>query len=125
LFLLADRNAFWITGLALTSFLTLLHQAPVFAAAMSVAKLRMRAIASSMIIFCAGLLGQVVGPLLIGALNDRLGRNFGDFAIRYSLLVVALASVIAGAAFWIAARHLELGMRRAAAIGSASFSTVR
>jgi MFS family permease len=112
LFLLTDRSALWITGLALTSLLTLLHQAPVFAAAMSVAKMRMRALASSIIIFAAGLVGQAVGPLLIGALNDRLNRQFGDIAIRYSLLIVALGSVIAGGAFWIAARHLESGMRR-------------
>jgi MFS family permease len=114
LFLLADRRVLWLAGLALTSFLTLLHQAPVYAAAMSVARIRMRAVASSLIIFAAGLVGQVLGPLLIGALNDRLNRHFGDLAIRYSLLIVAMASVIAGVAFWGAARHLESGMRRAA-----------
>jgi MFS family permease len=125
LFLLADRRVLWLAGLALTSFLTLLHQAPVFAAAMSVARIHMRAVASSLIIFAAGLVGQVVGPLLIGALNDQLNRYFGDAAIRYSLLIVTLASVIAGAAFWAAAHYLESGVRRAAALGGAGVSAMR
>jgi len=113
LFLLGDRGALWMMGLAATSLLTLMHQAPIFAAAMSVAKLRMRAVASSVIVFFAGLVGQVVGPLLIGALNDRLSVTYGEAAIRYSLLIVALCSIAAGISFWIAARHFEMGMRRA------------
>jgi len=113
LFLLGDRNSLWFTGLAMTSLLTLMHQGPIFAAAMSVAKLRMRAVASSVIVFFAGLVGQVIGPLLIGALNDRLSVTYGEAAIRYSLLIVALCSVAAGISFWIAARYFETGMRRA------------
>jgi MFS family permease len=113
LFLLGDRGVWWITGLAATSLLTLLHQGPIFAAAMSVAKLRMRAVASSLIVFSAGLVGQVAGPLFIGALNDRLNATYGAAAIRYSLLIVALCSIAAGFSFWIAGRHFDAGMRRA------------
>jgi len=113
LFLLGDRGVLWMTGLAITSFLTLAHQGPIFAAAMSVAKLRMRAVASSVIVFFAGLVGQVFGPLFIGALNDHLSRTFGNAAIRYSLLIVTLCSVIAGIAFWIAARNFSTDMQRA------------
>lgn len=112
LFLLADRRPAWIAGLALTSLLSLLHQGPVFAAAMSVAKARMRAVASSVIIFCAAVIGQIAGPLLIGALNDRLSGRFGGGAIRYSLLVVVVCSAVAGLSFLIAARNYEAGVYR-------------
>jgi MFS family permease len=105
LFLLGDRRVFWIAGLALTSLLSLVHQAPVFAAAMSVAQSRMRAVASSVIVFCAAVIGQILGPLLIGALDDRLTPGFGKEAIRYSLLVVAVCSVAAGFAFLLAAKR--------------------
>ena len=104
LFLLGDRRGLWIAGLALTSLLTLVHQGPIFAAAMSVARPRMRAVASSVIVFSAAVIGQIAGPLLIGALNDRLTTSFGSGAIRYSLLVVALCSLGAGIAFLCAAR---------------------
>jgi MFS family permease len=113
LFLLGERNTAWISGLAVASFLTLVHQGPIFAAAMSVAKLRMRAVASSVIVFFAGLVGQVVGPLLIGALNDRLSAVYHEAAIRYSLLIVSLCAVAAGAVFWMAARDFDLGRARA------------
>lgn len=116
LFLLVDRRAAWITGLALTSLLSLLHQAPVFAAAMSIAKARMRAVASSVIVFCAAVIGQIAGPLLIGALNDRLTGTFGTGAIRYSLLVVAVCSVAAGVSFLIAARTFKSGVHRDTAL---------
>jgi len=104
LFLLGDRRGLWIAGLALVSLLTLVHQGPIFAAAMSVAQPRMRAVASSVIVFSAAVIGQVVGPLLVGALNDRLTASFGAGAIRYSLLVVAVCSLAAGVAFLCAAR---------------------
>jgi MFS family permease len=104
LFLLGERRGLWIAGLALTSLLTLVHQGPIFAAAMSVARPRMRAVASSVIVFSAAVIGQIAGPLLIGALNDRLTASFGSGAIRYSLLVVALCSLAASVAFLYAAR---------------------
>jgi MFS family permease len=104
LFLIGDRRAFWIVGLALTSLLSLVHQAPAFAAAMGVAKAQMRAVASSVLVFCAAVVGQIAGPLLIGALNDRLTAVLGKEAIRYSLLVVAVCSVAAGFAFLLAAK---------------------
>jgi MFS family permease len=112
LFLLGDRSALWIAGLTLTSLLSLVHQGPIFAAAMSVAKPRMRAVASSVIVFSAAVIGQIAGPLLIGALNDRLAPTFGSGAIRYSLLVVAVGSLMAGLAFFFAARTPHEPLRR-------------
>jgi len=107
LFVLGDRRALWLTGLALTSLLSLVHQGPVFAAAMGVARPRMRAVASSVIVFCAAVIGQVIGPFLIGALNDLLTAGYGRDAIRYSLLVVAVCSVAAGASFLLAAQAVK------------------
>jgi len=104
LFALSGTRAGWVVGLALLSFLSLLHQGPVFAAAIGIAQPRMRALASSLVIFCAAVIGQVAGPLLIGVLNDWLAPSLGVEAIRYSLLVIACCSVLAGVAFLGAAR---------------------
>ena len=89
LFLLGDPQWLWLLGFALTSFFTLLHQGPIYAATMEVARLRMRATAIAVLIFCASLLGQAVGPLAVGALNDALAASLGAEAIRYSLLIIA------------------------------------
>lgn len=115
LFLLGNSPLAWIVGLALTSLFTLVHQAPIFAVAMSVAQVRMRAVAISVCVLFASLLGQIVGPLLVGFLDDRLHGVFGEAAIRYSLLVNACAPLVAAAAFWGAVRYFNADQQRAAA----------
>jgi MFS family permease len=114
LYLLGQGTPAWTTGLALASFFTLVHQGPVYAAAMSVAKLRMRAVSVAVLLLCASLLGQGLGPLLVGALNDMLRPSLGDLGIRYSLLVSALCSIAGGLAFLTAIRYIERDMKRAA-----------
>jgi MFS family permease len=114
LFLLGDPRWLWMLGFGLTSFFTLLHQGPIYAATMDVARIRMRALAIAILLFCASLLGQVVGPLAVGALNDALQPSVGDNAIRYSLLIIAVTPVFAGLCFWAAASHYIADTDRAA-----------
>jgi MFS family permease len=114
LFLLGGPTLAWITGFALTSFLTLLHQGPIYAATLNVARLRMRAVATSLLLLCAGLLGQILGPLFVGYMNDRLDPIVGEIAIRYSLLVIAATAIAGGLSFWAAARFYERDTARAA-----------
>ena len=51
------------------------------------------------------LIGNAIGPSAVGLLNDLLQAEFGERAIRYSLLIVALSPVLAAACFWRAATH--------------------
>jgi MFS family permease len=113
LFLLGNTNLLWMTGFALTSLFTLAHQGPIFAVTLNIAKVRMRAVAISIVVLCASLLGQAVGPLLVGFLNDRLQPVFGDYSIRYSLLITAATAVAAGLSFWAAMGSIERDTRRA------------
>jgi len=106
LFLLGDTTAGWMTGFALTSLLTLLHQGPIFAAVMGVTPVGMRALATSLLVLSSSLLGQVFGPLLVGFLNDHLQPALGDDAIRYSLLSLAVCAVGAGVSFWAAGQYV-------------------
>jgi MFS family permease len=113
LFLLGDHTVVWLTGFALTSFLTLVHIGPIFAVTVTVAKVRMRAFATSIVVLCANLLGQAGGPLLAGFLNDTLLPVFGEHAIRYSLLITAVTAVAAGLSFWAAVRYIQEDIQRA------------
>lgn len=115
LFLLGGGRLAWMIGFALMSFFALAHQAPIFAAAMSAARVRMRAVAISMLVLVSGLLGQIAGPLLVGLLDDRLHAAFGDSAVRYSLLFVAVCLVGASFAFFSAIGHFVRDRQRAAA----------
>ncbi len=113
LFLLGGTRAEWVVGYGLASFFLLMHQAPVFAVALNVSKVRMRAVSISILVFFATLVGQVVGPLMIGVLNDLLEPTFGTVAIRYSMLFLAVTAVLAGVLFWLAASTIEADCRRA------------
>ncbi len=96
------------------SFLLTAYQAPVYAAVIAVARPRMRAVGISILVFTTGILGQIVGPFLVGLLNDLLNPTYGDDAIRYSLLVIAGCGVGGALSFTAAAHYLEADTRRAA-----------
>jgi MFS family permease len=115
MFLLGEQRGTWLTGFALASLLTLMHQAPVFAAAVNVARIGVRALAIALLLTAAGLLGQVAGPAIVGMLNDHLAAEFGAVAIRYSLLIVAVTPIIGGIALWRAAAHYVADSDRAVA----------
>ncbi|MEP7349777.1 MAG: MFS transporter [Sphingorhabdus sp.] len=106
LFALSDAHPVWLGAYAATGFLLLIHQGPVFAAVMVVADVRMRAVATSILLFCAAMFGQAVGPLAVGIMNDALTASLGDQAIRYSMLMIAVTAVLAGLSFWLAGRFI-------------------
>jgi MFS family permease len=111
---LSDAPLGWVGGMIGASFLLTAYQAPVYAAVMGVARPRMRAVAISVLVLTTGILGQVLGPLLIGALNDGLRAQFGDAGIRYSLLVIAGCGVGGALSLLAAGLFLEADSRRAA-----------
>lgn len=108
-FLLSDTQWVWMLAFAVSSFLTLVHQGPLFALVAEVAASRMRAVAIATIVLFSGLLGQAVGPLVVGMLNDHLADSVGDTAIRYSLLVIVVTAALAGLMIFLAGRHLQHG----------------
>ena len=114
LFLLVDAKQIWMPAFAASAFLTLIHQSAVFAGVASVAQVRMRAVAASILLFCSALFGQATGPLLVGMTNDALAPSLGPMAIRYSLLVIAVTAVLAGVSFALAGRFISADTARAA-----------
>ncbi len=113
-FLFADPTWLWVTGLVGSSLFGIMSQPAVYAALMAVAKPRMRALSVSINLLFATVAGQVFGPSLIGRLNDALAPRFGDMAIRYSMSVVILCSILGGLCFAAAGWFVERDMRRAA-----------
>ena len=103
LFLLGDSTEAWLGGFALASFFTLIHQGPIYAAVINVVGARQRALAISVILLGASLLGNVIGPSGVGLANDLLAPSLGDMAIRYSLLLIAITPMLAAVCFWRAA----------------------
>jgi sugar phosphate permease len=77
---------------------------PVITAVQHLAPAAKRSTASALFLFINNLIGLGLGSLSIGALSDALTGQFGDEALRYSIL--------AGTGFFIIAALLLLGASR-------------
>jgi predicted MFS family arabinose efflux permease len=80
---------------------------PVFALTQALVSPTMRATASAVLVFVINLIGLGLGPLAVGALNDYLQPTFGPEAIRYSLLILVVANLMAAHQFLGAARTIR------------------
>jgi len=114
LFLLGGSRTIWVVGFALSSFFTLIHQAPIYAAVVTIVGERRRALAIAVILLGAGLIGNAAGPSAVGLLTDILTPRFGETAIRYSMLLIAATPMLAAVCFWRAAALYAAPTRRLA-----------
>jgi MFS family permease len=111
--MLTHDFATMIATLALTSFMVGFHLGPIFAIAQTVARPSMRALASAFVLLTATCFGQGVGPLAVGMINDALRSNYGNDAVRYSLLSAAATTIVGALLFVWAAQFIRADIRRA------------
>ena len=85
---------------------------PCYAATQNLVPPRMRAVAASVLIFFITLLGMGVGPLAVGYVNDLLTPQYGELAIRYSLVYTLATSLVGAVLLALGARHLPRDLGR-------------
>ena len=107
LFLYAPSLYLSLVGYAASGLLSTLHLAPVYAALIAIVSSDMRATVVATFLLIANLVGQIVGPLLVGYLNDLLYASMGVGAIRIGLVAGALCAACGGFAFLIASRTVR------------------
>ena len=90
-----------------------MYLGPMFAVIQGLAPLRMRTLASAMLLFVVNMVGLGLGPLAIGLLNDHVFFAHGAEAIRYSMLVMGVAGGGASLLFWLSSRTLATELRQA------------
>ena len=73
----------------------------------------MRATAAAILLFIVNLVGAGLGPFIVGFLNYMFAPQYGQEAIRYSLLTVAMTGVVGAVLLWLSSRHLEADLARA------------
>lgn len=89
------------------------YLATTFAQIQGLVGLRMRAVASALLLFILNAVGLGLGPLFAGMLSDILEGPFGGDSMRYSLLVVAVVVGPWSAFHYFAAgRHIEGDLAR-------------
>jgi MFS family permease len=79
---------------------------PSFAMTQAIATLRMRSVATSLLLLLQTLIGQGIGPWLAGFISDKLRPSMGTASLRYSLIIVGLVNVWAALHYFIGARSL-------------------
>jgi MFS family permease len=90
-----------------------MYQGPVFSTVQTLAPVRMRAVASGVLMFVTNIIGLALGPQSVGWLNDYVFTSHGDEAVRYSLLLVLLVmGVWSTVHFLLAARALPADLAR-------------
>jgi predicted MFS family arabinose efflux permease len=96
-------------AVVLPSFVGLMFMAavffgPSFAMTQALATLRMRSVATSLLLFIQTLIGNGFGPSMTGLISDQLRASFDQDSLRYALVLIGVVNV------W-AALHYLLGSR--------------
>ena len=68
---------------------------------------RIRTFGMATYVLVIAIIGQIVGPVGVGVLNDMLSSVWGDEAIRYSMSVTAIIGTFAGPTLFIAGKYLR------------------
>ena len=84
-----------------------MHLGPAIAITYGLVKVRMRALASAILLFILNMIGLGLGPLLVGMISDGLAPTQGAQSIRWALGIVAASKLIAIWMFWAASKSLK------------------
>jgi predicted MFS family arabinose efflux permease len=107
-----------LTALALYAtqvFLLTFWMGPTFAMAQAVAAPRMRAQASAVVLLTVNVIGQGLGPWLIGMLSDALSAALGSDGLRFALFAAVACAPWAALHSALAARTLRADLDHSSA----------
>lgn len=105
----------WCIGLfLLPTIVSNFYLAPVLSQAQGLVSLRMRSVASALVLLVINTIGLALGPLVTGIVSDLLEPRFGIESMRYSLLLVSVV-ILPWAAwhYFCAGRTIEADLARA------------
>ena len=105
--MLLDQPYFAIAILVVPSLLNSLWLGPAFGTIQNLAPMRMRALASAILLFILNIIGLGLGPFLVGVLSDLLSDSYGQESLRYAILIATGAYFWAGAHFLLAGRTIR------------------
>lgn len=110
--LLADQPIWWHVGLALETVFMQGITPALFALLITLLDSRVRATGAALYLLIFNLVGQSVGPFLIGALSDGPFAAHGEQAIRYSLISAPVAIVVSAALLFALSLSFGSGKER-------------
>lgn len=106
-------NPYW--ALAVFSIPILLSnfwQATVFAQTQSLVRLRMRGVASAILLFIINIIGLGAGPWMVGVLSDLLAPRYGADSLRWSLMIFGSLGLWVAYHFYAGGKYLAADLAR-------------
>ncbi len=113
IFLFSSSKYVVLGSIAGYKILWTLYLAPSIAMAHSLVGIRMRALASAVLFLVLNLIGLGLGPVFFGFVSDYLNPQYGAEALRWSLSLSLIASLLAAYLFWKGSRYLKEDIERA------------
>jgi len=90
------------------------YLAPVLSQTQSLVSLRMRSVASSLVLLIINIIGLAMGPPITGMISDALEPGYGPESMRYSLLLVSVVILpIAAWCYFQAGKSIDGDLQRA------------
>jgi len=111
-FLLAPDAGVSVAAFVFVNLLNVVFAAPTYAIVQGLARLRMRATAVAIVSVTGSGVGSGIGPLLTGEMNVHFAAAYGDEAVRYALVWLTSAFLVATIASLLAARTLRSDLAR-------------
>lgn len=85
---------------------------PSFAMTQALASLRMRSVATSLLLFVQTMIGYGLGPWVTGRMSDMLNPSYGVHSLRYALVIIGLVNIWAAVHYVWGARTLRTDLAR-------------
>lgn len=96
-----------VVGLIAASILGPIYLGPAFAMTQALVGLRMRAVASAILLLVLNLVGMGLGPYFVGFMSDVFEPSYGILALRWALCVSLLFNIVAATLYFLGARHVD------------------
>jgi MFS family permease len=111
-----------IPALMLVAILGGMFLGPTFAMTQGLVTLRMRAVASAILLFVLNIIGMGLGPFFVGIASDALIPSFGGESLRYALCLSVVVNVWAATHYFVGAKYLREDLDATEAIYSQAAS---
>jgi MFS family permease len=96
-----------IPALMVVSILGGMYLGPSFAMTQALVSVRMRAVASALLLFTLNIVGMGMGPYLVGVASDLLAPYAAVDSLRYALCFAVLVNLWATCHYFLGARSLR------------------
>jgi MFS family permease len=105
-YLSPDRSVFLPSFVGLM-FMAAMFFGPSFAMTQALATLRMRSVATSLLLFIQTLIGYGLGPSITGYVSDALKDSYQQDSLRYALVIIGVVNVWAAVHYHLSSRTVR------------------